>query len=740
MTAFADLAKRPDVGCLYYFNVSRDGGATYDGEDVFSTHSLELQIRARVVSLGNLSRNLGPDYGLAAATVDVTLDNSDGELDWLVNPETYATNVIDSVWELNCLLYLPTNRADFDVKKLGNFTLLSPPRRSATTIQLSLADGGVGRIAELATAPSMLNWGALGYPSGDSNMPIGLEVLAGASAGPSWGTVNGYDYSAPLPLIWGADYFSLTRAYGVCYPICAVPAATSGLTTGSIELFLDGVRVPQTVGGITVWTVRRTPTISVNGKNWHILWLSLDIQGETHSSATIPQSGQNKLRIFKDWFSVQQAANSRIYPWGKSTASFADYDLIKSVQIRYALGSRVSGSYASISAPAVAKEIAANCLDSATTITNIDAVIAARAGYFASGSVGSSVTSPAFAEGAPSGNSPTDSLSAFRGLCTAGQFDLFFNWNGGLQATAPLDDYAAQTATLAKLYDDDCGEIAEYVPSQGQRGAPFNTLQVAWKNGRTYGPVETSAVWLKGIEKQIDGYWLVGNQRPDPNAIRNSQPPIDLTYLANSFDVTIRTHVTVVTGLNGLNYELGDFVEFTWKRGTIGGPYIDEIFRIEGISFSPLDGKTQLELVWYGDLRNGEVYPYILDNETSNIRVSASGGRTITLTNGSAFIVFSSGDTAADGIQVGDIVKIIDSTESATTFYRNRTLRVLSIDDIVTLEVEASDWPGGPHTITNWVIYRGQETTARAAYYGKTCTIIGETYNGDPITQRLLEG
>lgn len=738
MTAFSDLAKRRDVGCLFYFNVSRDGGATFDVEDIVSTHSLQIQQRARIVSLGNLTRALGSDYGFTAASIDLTLDNTDGALDWLVNPETYADNVIDSVWELVGLLWDPSNSTDWNSKVLGNFTILSPPSRTASTISVSLGDGGIGRITDFARAPSMRDWAAIT----DSSKPAGLvDILAGGVLTVQNGTIEGRDYDAPMPLIWGSDYFSLTRAYGICYPICAVPSVPGSLpTTAGVELFIDGINVPKTINTITVWTIRRTPTITVDGKSWHIMWLSLDIQGETHASATVPQSGTNKLRFFKDWFSVQKAGYSSVVQWGKSTAPWSDYDLLQTVQIKGTIGSRTSGTYSNVVVPQIAKDIATTCLPATWTVAGIDGVIASRQGFAGSGSVGAG-TFAAFGESAKGGQSSTALTDVLRGLCTAGQFDLFFGWDGLLHATAPINDYTAQTQTFATLLDLDCAEISETIPSAGQRGAPFNVLWVTWKNGTRYGPFKTTAVWLKNIEKEINGYWLAGNYRPDPNRPRGAQNPTNLEYLSNSFDVTVRSRVTVVTGLNGLNYELGDYVEFTWVRGEIGGPYVSELFRVESVSLSPMDGKTQLELVWYGDLRSATVVPYILDNETLNIRVSASGGRTATLTNGSTTVTFSSGNLTSDGVAAGDILKVIDASESAEAFYRNRTLRIISKDSTTTVTVEASDFStGGPFVITDWVIYRGQLTTARGAYYGKTCTIIGEFYNGDPVTTRLLDG
>jgi hypothetical protein len=149
---------------------------------------------------------------------------------------------------------------------------------------------------------------------------------------------------------------------------------------------------------------------------------------------------------------------------------------------------------------------------------------------------------------------------------------------------------------------------------------------------------------------------------------------------------------------------------------------------------------VQLELVWCDDLREPGNLPYILDDETLYLVVAAGGGRTCTLTDGSITVSFSSGDLFADGVALGDVLIVQDATESAAAFKRNRSLIVVNIAAADTIEVDVSDFgSGGPFTITTWKIVHGADTTGRATYYGKTCTVLGQFYNlGE--ANRLLEG
>lgn len=736
MTAFATLAARRDVGCLFYLRVSRDAGATFLSGDIFSTHVSTADILSstfsrRIVSLGNLERKLGHDYGFVASTLDVTLDNTDGVLDWLVTPSTYVSNVVDSVWDFYCLLWDPSNPSDKDTKQLGRFTILSPPSRDSKTVKVSLATADIGSYLVLAKAPSILDWAALGSVT-DTNMPVGMEYFTNAAIG--WqarGTIHGYPYHLPQSLAWGIDPMTLTRAYGVCYPICAVPVTPGTLPTTGFKVFVDGIEVPEYLYGFPssggsvavshrIWVIRRTPAITVEGKTWHLLWLQLDIQGETTTQTGYANGYQNGVgtnTTFKSWL-INQKPNT--YNFGQNKYPFADYDLLK-VSVQGGLLSQTTtgvGGY--ISAAQIADAIASDCLKTSVSISGIDDVITGTLGPAASGSIGE------FTRCYNMGDS--SAIEALRGLCAVGQFDLFLNWSGTLAAANPQNNYTAQTGTFATLSDLDCAEIEERIPSQGQRGFPANRGFFKWKDGKVYGPYYINRDWLVDVDKNVDLTWIASFQDYG-------------NFFSFYIDTTVRSRVTAVTGLNGLNYELGDYVKFSWRRGELAGPYSETIFRIEGISLSPLDGKTQIEMAWFGDIRGPDVYPYILDDETQYVRVSASGGRTISLTNGSEFATFSSGSLITDGVQTGDILKIAYASEAATSFYLNRTIYIESVDSATVLDLETDTFgAGGPFTITSWTIYKGRLTSSRAAYYGKTCSIIGEFFDGDPVTTRLLDG
>jgi len=746
MTAFADLAKLPGVGVLYYFDVSVDRGATFTR--AYSTQwwfGGTYESEPRIIRLGNLARSLGAANGFTAATIDVVLENTDGGADWLSDRDTFYTDGFGSIWKFIAVFYDPANPSDYDTKVLGLFSLFDPPARKNDRIELTLVDGGLGVLSQMAVPPSLRDW----CEATDAGRPTDLTVDNAVDKSVV-GWVDGVDLDQPFPIVFGDRRVTPIRVFRNCYVACAVPGDAGALPTS--PFFFEGLPevLPRLGAGgsdLTVISCYRSATITKNGKDWHLIWFDVDLNNDANA-ASGPGTGDPSA--MQSWFKqTVSVSNAGVRAWPgidlsqpQLYSSYSIHDAIAPVVVTGGLGwshpyDDLTNQFSSdIPAHRIAYDLLTEFLPTALSPENYAAVATARVSYSAQGEIIHGLSNAQAVDTGARFTEIADGIlqSSLRQICTAGKFDIFFGWNGAPRFAVKAEDYASQTATLATLPEWEMGETSERIASIGQRNAPTNRTFVVF-NGKRFGPVDDAAAisaWGKVTSQEVDGSWLpdAGGGRPGPSSM----------FRMASGQAEVRPILSTITGLNGLNLDLADYVKVTWSRGTIGGPYLDAIFRVEGIALAPLDGKVQLELVWCDDLREPGNLPYILDDETLYLVVAASGGRTCTLTDGSITVSFSSGDLFADGVALGDVLIVQDATESATAFKRNRSLIVVNIAAADTIEVDVSDFgSGGPFTITTWKIVHGADTTGRATYYGKTCTVLGQFYNlGE--ANRLLEG
>lgn len=748
MSSFEQLAARTDVGCLYYFDISTDKGVTFT--KAYSTvwsFGGTYQTEPRIIRLGNLTRELGADRGFVAATIDVTLDNSDGGVDWACNQATFQTQGIQSIWKFFVQLWDPKNPSDYASKLIGVFSMMDPPTRKAATVEVTLVDGGIGLVSQLAAVPTLRDW----IRATDAARPATLtEANIDDPSQP--GYVKDFDPDAPLPLVFGEQYITPKRCFQNYYIICAVPGAAGVLPTAASIYLSTGDQIPSrinSVGGTgvgatqTVWAITRSATITKNGKSWHLIWLNLDLNNDA-GAASGPGSGDpSAQRGFLKHFYADALAAHTVIDVGKIFSTYAIHKVVAPITVQGLLGSHNANDmlYGSLmTAGQIAYDILTTCLPTALTPENYTSTIAARPGTLASGTINQTFESAQTINGAKLLEVVDgDARRVLQKLCTAGQFDLFFTWAGVPRFSATAADStalaAAFGATLPSLAPELVGEVTERIPSIGERHAPANRTYVR-RDGRRFGPIEDAAAvaaWGRYLSREVDGEWL--------NAVDNTgSPSRNALYQQAAGQAEIRPVLSVVTGINGLMYELCDYITFTWSRGAIGGPYLDAIFRVESISLAPFDGKVQLQLVWCDDLKAVGNLPYILDDEANALKVSASGGRTCTLTTGSITVNFSSGDLGADGVLQGDVLVVQDGGEAATSFKRNRSLIIINVTSATSLEVDVTDFgTGGPFTISTWKIVRGPDTNPRPDYYGSTCTVLGKFY-GYTDANRLLDG
>lgn len=783
MSTFDELAVRNGVGVVYYFDVTLDASvaATLRYSTAYWDNWTTLEPSPRLTAVGNLSRELAETRALSSSTIAITLENSDGGVDWLADQSTFLTQAIKSEWTLTCRLYNPLDATDYATKTLGVFTLMDPPTRTNGTIEVTLSDQLLNRF-DMDT-PTIEDWCNIT----DADRPFTMAQLENPSRAPAaykptaQPSVTPFDPYTPLPLAWGLGSIELTYITTSVFVACVVPGSAGALPTGLLPgggVFTSGgVPIPSSVQVLpgppptrstTIVEFFRTPTITKNGKDWHILWCRIDLRGDAEASDSLriehtfnvamhfAAYGKNLSFLGVDYLGNTYSVTPD--GWPELIAQYVDsvnyYQfaleagpfIVKDAEL---LSHNVDdlGPANEITAATVVEDILTQCIN--VPLSSVDGVAATNSLRPVPVIKKLYRSSTSYDNGSWKELATGETVSELRKLCDVGNFDLYFKWDGTAALNALGADYASQSATLAALDETLIESITERIPGAGERNAPINRIYVS-NGGQIYGPLNNSAAvtaWGRISSKTIDGSWMPssgGNLAISPNSFRSTDPVL-ADYIRREVapraeDVSIaRPTLSVVTGLNGLTFDLCDYITFTWTRGTIGGPYIDSVFRVEGISLSPLDGKTQLKLVWCDDLRAADNLPYILDDETQYLRLAASGGRTMTLTDGSTTVVCSSGNLGSDGVLVGDILVVADATEAATAFKRNRTLRILGVT-ATTLTVDVSDFgSGGPFVLTTWGVQKGATTSSRAIYYGKTCDGNGQ-FSDSSDANRILEG
>lgn len=743
MSTFNEIVALPSVGALYYFDVSIDNGATFT--KAYATTASDYASDARIVSLSNIERQFGSDRGLTASAMTVVLANTDGGVDWLCDQATFSSQAKRSIWQLNAVVWDPSTPATYNSKAIAIFALMDPPQRKQATVEVRLVDGPLTSLMQMAATPTIRDWCAITDPDRPSSL---------TTANLSDWTLPGYtgfDYDAPIPVILGGDEIAVPRVLQNCYVLCAVPGDGAGLPTETFVTHKQG-DLPIVIRDYTsahldtqIVTVYRTPVITKNGKDWHLLWADVDLNGDATATRGPGSGDATKIRGYLQHY--YDTADDALF------TSYSIHNLIGPLIFDAKLWSYPSdtlGRANQLPAMFAAYSLLTNFLPTGVTIDTFDSDL--RRTSFVSGIIAAGTKQSTTALGL--GLSPSyastvmasvagrtfmdlidgDFVRALRQICVAGRFDIFFKGTGHASLVAMAPDFSSQTATVSVLPEEAMAEVVEAIPAVGERNQPTNRTFVRYAGNR-FGPfddVDAVAEWGTIVSKEIDGEWMA-------NA-GDGSPGLGALYDQARGQAIARPVLTVVTGLNGLAYELADYLSVTWVRGTLGGPYVGAIFRVEGISLSPMDGKVQLKLLWCDDLRSPSNLPYILDDETLYTRVAASGGRTCTLTDSSTTVSFSSGSLVADGVTAGDSLIVKDSTESATTFKRNRVLRVVSRTDATHLVVDLSDFgSGGPFTIADWEVRKSALTSARATYFGKTCDSSGE-FSDDSYANRLLEG
>jgi hypothetical protein len=726
----------------------RDTGLSYSWATVAHTYS-NVDYEPRIVSVGRLQRGLTNDHNLAASSVEVVLDNTDGLMDWLVNRDTSESNVFKIEFRLYAVSYNPATPGTISRKQLGTFGMLDWPRRDARKITLQLVDDVMVDGAELAFAPSLRDWVTL-TNANYGNCPLcksGNTLVDG----PTFYT----PYAAPLQLAFGNIEVPLQKTLDADIPTTStnfdrrawvVCVTTDGQTspypnevehltlkvdgTDPVTAGLNGKLVPADFAkGMfpgNIWKVQRSDAITKDGRTWRIIWIDMRMRrllGWLVFQATSTSPGGANTSTMPEWLADPNHWQDLYSLVGFSAAGFP-------YSSRTYPSTTIPSFGTGVRAPEIAYDLLAYYSHGLTTadvdLTSFQKAAQMLPGFFASGILNDltelgTTRDPALLDFNPSITQNFVTSEAVGGklkqtiaeLCRSGSFDVFVSWGGVFTATAQTSSFADQLAAATLVELDETlivdGDWEDRVPSAGERWAPHNQVYFEGINGRI-GPFSNEAAitaWGRKMPVTISTKWV----SPADYALIAADPNLNL-FNTSSVESKARQRVKFVYGsLDALQFDLGSYFKLSLKRGLVLNPvFSSAVFKVEQIDLLPSMG-VYIEAIWFDDLTSDR--PYFLDDETYSIVVQAAGGRTATVTDGSATVVFSSGDLFADGVTNSDILVLKDVTQGNGVYSRYRALRIAGVDDVGLLHVSSADLNFGSAlgtAVGQWEIHRGAVT------------------------------
>lgn len=707
-------------GAAFKIDVSLDEFATTTYR--YSTHAgidSSEDYEPLIVGLGSLTRGLGLDHTFQTASIDVAFDNTGELVDWMVDRET-ANDMVRARWRLYIGIFDPTSAFPYTTLQwlqLGEFMAGDFPRRTVDRVSLQLVDHTAGFLSGVVERPTFAHW--LEADSDSSTNPFAANPIP-FNVDPQW--------DSPIALAFGDDYMPATRigrpdavvqsgtfAGKVPLIVCAT-ASTAAVTTNDIqELWVEDLQffikgepggtdlvdqVPETVvdptsgSAVTIWEAHKSETITVDGKDFKVLWIALDLTNfciwyASLNTSTFPTGQTIWVQPEFQKFVLESQLKKfwvKGYPYSAVTvtsqATQHPADVLTDLISYYSKGSSSDLDTSSISS-------------AKSTFKSLTA-----AGRVASDDPGSPV-------------SLADTLSALAGSF---ELDVAITWPGKVGLVSSSRNYESLVSVLPEIDETRIDNFEDGIPSREQRGAPFNRIierdlprrfrfaddigsSLAGDSVVSDDPANTqrSTAWNRILVREISVPWI-------------REDDIGFPWFRLSLNATIRPRVRFTTDLEALLLDLGDFFKLTWTRN-LGDPYNANVFQVYSLTLNTLDLTVEVEALWADD----PARPYILDDETILTRVASSAGRTVTVVDGNDTVTFGSGDLVADGVEAGDHLILKDSTESATGFKRNKALVIVAVDKATTCKVSDPidsldfDAPSGV-AVVDWEIRRSHVT------------------------------
>lgn len=737
-----------------------DGTNAYDGRLILD-------------SMTPITRQFGVDGFPTASSFELQVDNTDFGADWLCTHSTWASLIPAVRFRLKLVLFYADQSYQAHqtvyTQQVGEYVVLDNPSRTESVVQLSLVDDSLGRIADLAIAPSVNDWIADGDTT-TANCP--LKSSSPVAVG-SW--------DEPIQLAFGsglircnpvvAGYRGTPGAGANIYPII-ICATTDTDASGDTPLGLIGqfkevltsstpeqegrtIGIPATFvdddgNTQTIWSQQRTPSISRDGKTWRIIWLQFNATNYTTWVQSYlgegTDAGMTVVPTVVDNQFYNPTATSNEQAWAPFAWAAFECFWFQG----YPLSARTSETFYQSGADVVRDLISYYSDGSSSSdidTTSFDAVKAALGtlcvGGTISGEAGrSSGSGLAGLERANKSYGMNKLREVLGELLGSIDCDLSLTWLGKYQLTAPNVTFAAVTTTRISIDETRAFVEGERTPSLGERWAPYNRLYVNDKEGRTQGPFDhPTESWHRVFPRTIEGKWVLEH---------GVEGYWSYVWQRRLVEAKHRSLLRFQTDFYALNLDLGSYFEMGWSRGQGGSsPYpTTTVWRLESISIDPRTLSVGVEAIWQNDLV--EEQPYLLDNESLVQISTGGGGRTLSVQNANFSVTASSGSFVADGVEAGDILIAHSLVNGDANFTNDVAVRVLARNSATELEVDYDGWAPDEAALTNWYILKGATTyptssddptnyPSNGTMYGKTSTA-SDLFSDSSAANKLKDG
>lgn len=768
--AFADEVVKDGRAYAMRFDVSEDDFDTIAYR--WATHDLRTssttEYQPRVLSVGSLSKGFGTDGIPSPTTLDLTLDNADGGLDFLFARTYYGT-----ITRLRVRAYLITWNAfngygnETEEMQLGDFMFADFPRRTTDTVSMQMADAILGRLDGAADLPTLGNFRAKWAIDNSETLQTADDRVMDAVRVPM--VFGRTAVAAGPPCLRLAD--GGAAILRLVYPFRA--GGSSGTSFRLWTEILEGEAVLR--GGVQSDVYFGNSNVNRKGVVEIPPTAHFDDGTGTPTSFTIWTTGsidvawpdgverptrylQINVPYFAFWWqAVNEAAGGDVVT-SVDAGGLAPDSVTRPIDASRAKVANPPGSgspyFYGLAALGIltSRRIWVQGADATTAPDAVEALVGAVDGGPSVDSASFALVEAAHPTAVVDGVYRDGSIrAALAGMCGSADIDLFSNWEGELALSGDIfQGLAVESLTAIELTDVDIVDVESSMPSVGERNFAPSAFVL---DGRG------TALGFEGTEPPGKGATLsrrmsaagADGTYSTSGAVVELRSDWSLSDFAQrSLSGEVRPRIRFRTDARGLRLDLGNYFRFTWSR-SVANTFSRSWFKVESISYSYASGIVEIEAIWRADDDSPE--PYLLDSRAKNLRVLAGGGRTVTVTDGSSTATFSSGNLTSDGVQVGDILVLKDSSLGPSNFTRYRCLRFLQLTDTSVVLIDGDldfDAPSGV-AVSEWEIRTGAVSSSPPnpstdypngwSIYGKMAdTDWGGEYSDDTNANQLIGG
>ncbi len=659
-----------------------------------------------IVSVSNVQRGLGTDHFPQAADVEIVLDNRDGDADWLVDQDT-AADVHKAICRLFVGAYETETPGLVAWQQLGEYYIASKPIRTRETVSFGITENIRGLLVDLSPLPTVQDW----LDSGNSPF---TELLYGFyTVVPEY--LSQEDLKRVIPLRFGREYISEKAIFYTLGFWQSVHVLSASLSSETPEILKHWVvmpsgfvcEVPQTVPeipGTNIWEAETHGPVTKNGVDYYIHCIKM-----SHLAYSYISSRERNAEWNPNWTYVNDdKAASRFIAIAAPLASTAE-EVDETAQ----------------TSPAqVIRDIICNYSLAGASYLNEESLLRLEQtvlkGKYVAGSVGGEAK-------------VSDVLGKLLG---SWDIDGFTDYCGRFAVTAFIQDYdnkAEETTSLYEIDETDLIDFSDQHPSRGQRWSLFNRI---YYDGIKEKLLVTPAV-LEGPYDKTDTLLGASNfvERRLDVSWRTVEDAAAGPWGTRDIDVIPRPVARFRTHLGILRLDLGSYFRLSWTRN-LGGPYDSALFKLEELDIDLGSYTVEVTAVWVADVDTNR--PFLLDEQQYLTRVDSVG--TATVVDSDATVEFSNATVLTDNnVAAGDHLILRDTTEATGGTARNRALKIQSVTDGNTLELDgASDLDfdaGAGVAVAAWEIRRSHLTppTTGLPNYPDGTDIYGKISDGaDP--------